>query len=223
MFSSHSIILGLLAATFSLQSGVAARALNITTRSTDITCGGRFPKAGDGFAQLPDGCSSISENPDQVRDKWGSANFGGVCDDHDRCYYTKDAGSDACNNNFCGGLRNACHNAYCKKILGVTVCSPVIYEACTAIAEGYCDLVRIAAPFLYPTAQARQESYVTCIADNGGITTPPPPVLCSNGASEGATWQILANGERCTKNVYICRNGIITQSGTVSISPCIEV
>ena len=70
-----------------------------------------------------------------MRDKWGSANFGGVCNEHDRCYYTIGANVDGCNSNFCGGLRKACRKAYCRKILGATVCEPVTYGSCTAIAE----------------------------------------------------------------------------------------
>jgi hypothetical protein len=39
-------------------------------------------------------CSSWGDNPAQVRDSWGSANFRGVCDEHDRCYYTIGASVD---------------------------------------------------------------------------------------------------------------------------------
>jgi len=222
MFFFHSIILWLLAATCSLQSGVAARALTVTTRSTDITCGGQFPKAGDGFAQRPDGCSSWSDNPNQVRDKWGSANFGGVCDEHDRCYYTIGANVDGCNSNFCGGLRNACRKAYCRKILGATVCEPVTYGSCTAIAETYCAAVRSMAAGTYAKAQDLQKRYDICIAENGGITLPPPPVLCSNGRPEGATWKERPDGLRCTTTTYVCRNGKITATGSFRAPNCIE-
>lgn len=174
----HSIILGLLAAICSLQNGVVA--------GTDITCGGQFPKAGGGLAKRTDGCSSWGDNPAQVRDSWGSANFRGVCDEHDRCYYTIGASVDGCNGNFCGGLRNACRKAYCKKILRVTVCEPVTYEYCSQIAETYCAAVRLVADRVFAKAQDLQTRYETYITENGGIT---PPVLCSNGTLEGAFWK----------------------------------
>ncbi|KAF7629305.1 hypothetical protein AFLA_013027 [Aspergillus flavus NRRL3357] len=56
MLSFHFIVPGLLAIC-SLQRGVSA--------GTDITCGGQFPKAGDGLAKRIDGCSSWSDNPTQ--------------------------------------------------------------------------------------------------------------------------------------------------------------
>jgi hypothetical protein len=204
MLFFHSIVLGL---------------LTVTTRSTDITCGGKFPKAGDGFAQRPDGCSSITDNPKQVRDKWGSANFGGVCDEHDRCYYTIGANVDGCNSNLCGGLRNACHRAYCSKILG---CEFVTYGTCTAIAETYCAAVRSIAARIYAKAQDLQKAYDTCIAENGGITSPPPPPSCSNGWPEGATWTEHLDGSRCTPTKYVCRNGKITVTGSFHVPHCIE-
>ena len=222
MFFFGSVVLGLLAATFSLQCGVAARALNITTRDTDITCGGLFPKAGDGFAQRPDGCSSWSDNPDQVRDKWGSANFGGVCNEHDRCYYTIGANVDSCNSNFCSGLRNACHKAYCGEVLGATVCEPVTYGSCTAIAEAYCAAVRAAAAGTYAEAQDLQKRYATCIAENGPIVEPPPPGLCSNGKPEGATWSESLDGSRCTTTYYVCRDGKIIVTRSFHAPRCIE-
>lgn len=208
MVSFHSIVLGLLAVTCSLQ--------------TDITCGGQFPKADGGFAKRPDGCSSWSDNPAQVRDKWGSANFGGACDDHDRCYYTIGANVDGCNSNFCGGLKKACRKAYCKKIFGSTVCEPVIYGSCTAIAETYCAGVKAVAAETYAKAQDLQKRYETCIAENGGITPPPPPVLCSNGMPEGSMWATLVEGTRCTATSYVCRNGNIIETGSFHIPRCIE-
>jgi hypothetical protein len=194
----------------------------MTIRSTDITCGGQFPRAGDGFAQRPDGCSSWGDNPDQVRDSWGSANFGGVCDDHDRCYYTIGANVDACNDNFCGGLRKSCRNAYCKKILGQRVCEPVTYGTCTAIAETYCAAVRSRAASVYAAAQDKQKSYEACIASNGGITPPPTPVLCSDGHPEGATWDRREDGTRCTTISYTCRNSQIVVTGSYRNPHCIE-
>lgn len=221
MFIFHSIILGLLATGCNLHNGgAAARALTITTRSTDITCGGRFSKAGDGFAKRPDGCSSWSDNPTQVRDKWGSANFGGVCDEHDRCYYTIGANVDGCNNNFCGGLRAACHNAYCNKLFK---CASPLYGPCVAIADTYCLGVRSVAASTYAKAQKLQTEYNSCIAENGGITPPPPPVLCSNGRPEGATWEDVLDGLRCTTTTCVCRNGKIIVAGTVDIPHCVEM
>lgn len=209
MYLIHLLVLGFLAATRSLNGGVAAFPSNMTTRSTDITCGGQYPKAGDGFAKRPDGCSSWSENELQVADKFGSANFGGVCDDHDRCYYTIGANVDYCNDDFCSGLRNACHNAYCTPILGCITAGP-----CMAIAETYCLAVKAVAAGVYHKAQDLQKGYETCIADSGGIAPPPPPVLCSNGQPEGATWSERLDGSRCTTTYFVCRNGqaIVTQS-----------
>jgi hypothetical protein len=213
------MIHGLLAATCSLLSGVAA----VTTRSTDITCGGQFPKAGDGFAQRPDGCSSWSDNPNQVADKWGSANFGGVCDEHDRCYYTIGANVDICNDNFCRGLRDACHRAYCKELLfGATFCEPVTYGSCTVIADTYCAAVKATAAGIYEKAQDLQKAYETCIAENGGIAPPPPPVLCSNGKPEGTTWTERLDGSRCTTTTYVCRNGKIIVTNSFHAPHCIE-
>lgn len=69
MLFSPSIIIRILGALWSLQSDIAASAPKVTSRSTHITCGGQFPKAGDGFAKRPKGCSSRRDNPTQVRDK----------------------------------------------------------------------------------------------------------------------------------------------------------
>ncbi|KFY38467.1 hypothetical protein V495_06526 [Pseudogymnoascus sp. VKM F-4514 (FW-929)] len=215
MLSFHLIIFGLLVGIHSLQSGVAA--------CTDITCGGEFLKAGDGYAQRPDGCSSVTENPDQVRDSWGSANFGGVCDEHDRCYYTIRDNPDGCNNNFCGGLINACRKAYCSNLFG---CLPVAFESCTAIAGTYCALVRAAAFRIFPDAQRKQKGYETCIAKNGGVCSPlqpPPPVLCSNGRPEGAMWIENLDGSRCLTTYYACRNGKIIVTRSYRAPHCIEL
>lgn len=207
MFSFHSIILGLLAATCSLQS-------------IDITCGGQFPKAGDGFAKRPDGCSSWSDDATLVRDKWGSANFGGVCDEHDRCYYTRGTDVDVCNGNFCNGLIDACGKAYCRRvpILGYQ-CVPGIYPSCAAIAGTYCAAVKSVAAQIYAKAQDLQRSYETCIAENGGIALPPPPVMCSNGKPEGATW---TSRDGCLTTTYVCRNGRITVTRSFRPLGCIE-
>lgn len=220
MAFSYYTILALLVATGCRT--ITAHPLDLATRSTDITCGGDFPKAGDGFAKRPDGCSSWSDNPAQVRDKWGSANFGGVCDDHDRCYYTIGSNVDGCNDNFCGGLRNACHKAYCKKVAGITICEPVTYGSCLAIAETYCAAVKATAASVYAKAQDLQKSYDTCIANKGGIAAPPPPVVCSNGEPEGATWKESLDGSRCTTTSYVCRNGKIVVTGSYHAPNCIE-
>jgi hypothetical protein len=210
MLPFHFIILGL-SMVCSLQSGVAA--------TTDITCGGRFPKAGGGLAKRTDGCSSLSDNPDQVRDSWGSANFRGVCDEHDRCYYTIGANVDVCNSNFCDGLRKACHKAYCKKIFGVTVCEPVTYGLCTQVAETYCAAVKLVASSLYAKAQDLQTRYNKCIAENGGIT---PPVRCSNGKPEGAFWKERSPDSFCTTLTFVCSHGEIIKTGGFRSPRCIE-
>jgi hypothetical protein len=213
MFSFHSIILGLLAAICSFRRGVSA--------CTDITCGGQFPKAGGGFAQRTDGCSSVTENPDQVRDSWGSANFRGVCDEHDRCYYTLRTNVDECNRNFCDGLRNSCRKAYCIKILGETVCpEPLTYGNCLGIAESYCALVRLAAKDFFAKAQGLQERYERCIAENGGVCQPK---VCSNGATEGSFWEERVPGTRCEYTIYACRNGRETRVGKHHVIDCIEL
>jgi hypothetical protein len=218
MFTLYYIIVGAVAALSTMTTTVTAYPTNITTRSTDITCGGQFPRAGDGFAQRPDGCSSWGDNPAQVRDSWGSANFRGVCNDHDRCYYTRDANVDGCNENFCGGLRKACRNAYCTKILGATVCEPMTFAACSAIAETYCGAVRAVAASVYEKAQNKQKSYEACVTSNEGI---PPPVVCSNGRPEGSTWSEKDVGS-CTTTSYACRDGKITSTNWFRLPNCIE-
>lgn len=186
-----------------------------------MTCGGQFPKAGDGFGKRPDACSSWSDNPAQVRDKWGSANFGGVCDDHDRCYYTIGSNVDGCNNNFCGGLRDACRKAYCTKIVGKTICTPGVYDTCNAIAGTYCAGVRAVAASTYAKAQDLQMRYTACIANNGGIAPPVALVLCANGSPEGATWT-KADGMSCTTTTYVCRSGKITEVDSHRTLHCTE-
>jgi hypothetical protein len=114
---------------------------------------------------------------------------------------------------------NACRKAYCKKFLGATVCEPVTYGSCTAIADTYCAAVRSMAAGIYAKAQDLQKRYDTCIAENGGITPPPPPVLCSNGRPEGATW---TERDGCTTTTYVCRNGKITVTGSFRPPHCIE-
>lgn len=195
--------------------------VHIVSAATDITCNGAFPKAGDGFAQRPDGCSGPNR-PSEVRDKWGSANFGGHCDNHDRCYYTLGSNVDHCNNDFCGGLRDACKKAYCAKvpIVGM-VCEPTTYSTCLAIAEGYCQAVRATAGQYYGKAQDIQRGYETCIAENGGLAPPSP--RCENGMPEGATWMERPAGTRCIRERYICKDGNIDLQSSQRDRDCIEL
>jgi hypothetical protein len=201
MPSFHAILLAILA--------TSPVFLHIVSAATDITCNGAFPKAADGFAQRPDGCSGPND-PSKIRDKWGSANFGGHCDNHDRCYYTLGSNVNHCNAEFCGGLRDACKKAYCAKVPIVgRVCEPVTYGSCLAIAETYCQAVKAAVgdPWkYYHKAQELQKSYETCIETNGGIA---PPVLCANGKPEGAMWSEIRDGDSCTRDCYICKDGQI--------------
>jgi hypothetical protein len=214
----HSIILGLIAAIFGLQIGVAARALTAEKRSTSVTCGGQFPKAGDGFAQRPDGCSSVTDNPDQVRDSWGKANFGGVCNDHDRCYYTIGANVDECNSNFCNGLEKACHKAYCLPIVGAACGLLDTYTACATIAGVYCATVKSVAAEVYEKAQTLQKSYDTCIAEHGGIA---PPTTCEGGVPDLATWTETIPGVHCQLIRYNCYRGQIDTT-IIHVSECTE-
>ncbi|KAH8764624.1 hypothetical protein BGZ57DRAFT_545094 [Hyaloscypha finlandica] len=186
--------------------------LLLLRRDTDITCGGRFSKAGDGYAKRPDGCSSVTDDPHQVPDKWGSANFGGVCDEHDRCYYTLGSSRDSCNNAFCDGLVHACKRAYCRGIPG---CLPALFPACNVAATTYCDGVRAFAGLVYPAAQTLQTEYEQCIRDNGPVIVPG---ACSNGRPPGAQWQ---QGEGCGSTWWECRNGQIKFLHGMR-SPCIE-
>lgn len=188
----------------------------ILWRSTDITCGGQFPKADGTFAKRPDGCSSVTDNPKQVPDKLGSANFGAVCDDHDRCYYTIGANVDDCNNNFCDRLQRACRKAYCPRIFPCDA-NP-FYRPCTEFAQLYCDAVRLVAAETYKAAQDLQKRYETCIAENGGITPPPP--RCSNGEPEGASWHETQPGSRCNIVTYVCRDAEIIMTGVYTRHPC---
>lgn len=224
MLSLPSIALGLLAATHILRNGVVATN-TILRRSTDVTCGGKYPKAGDGFAQRPDGCSSITGNPGQVRDKWGSANFGTVCDDHDRCYYTVGSNVDACNNNFCDGLGNACDHAYCKVVplLG-RQCVPGLHDACKQIANTYCGFVKAGQKTtpIYADAQSLQKGYEACIKENGGIE-PPKPSGCGSGHDEGAYWEVKIPGVRCTVRAYECFRGEIVRLSDRQLSECTEI
>jgi hypothetical protein len=150
--------------------------------------------------------------PHQVPDKWGSANFRGVCDEHDRCYYTLGSSRDSCNNAFCDGLVHACKRAYCRGILG---CLPALFPACNVAATTYCDGVRAFAGVVYPAAQTLQTEYEQCIRDNGPVIVPG---ACSNGRPPGAEWQ---QGKGCGRTWWECRNGQIKLLHGMR-SPCIE-
>lgn len=68
------------------------------------------------YAQMPDGCSSWSDNPEQVRDSWGPVNFRTECDKHDRCYYTLGSSANDCNNDFIKNLKRACDNGLTREV-----------------------------------------------------------------------------------------------------------
>jgi len=159
----------------------------------------------------------MTDNPEEVRDKWGSANFGGVCNEHDRCYYTIGANVDDCNANFCSGLRKACRNAYCTEILGQRVCEPVTFGTCTGIAEVYCAAVKPFAARYYEAAQNFQKSYNACIAEHGGIGPQPPSC---GGRPEGATWKSRVGATVCWINTYTCWHGQRVEIGTDHIPGC---
>ncbi len=156
----------------------------------DVTCGGRFPTASPPYAQAPDGCSSVSNNPQQVRDKWGSADFRPTCNAHDQCYYTLGTNVAGCNQAFCAGLERACRNAYTAKVGGVRIPSP-LYPTCLGIAATYCSVVVAAQGVVYPAAQRAQSDWEQCWQ----ATPPPPPPPPETGNScgsrpHGATWTV---------------------------------
>lgn len=222
---SRAAVTSALLALAAVACGAGAGPIDEPTESThaalDVTCGGRFPNAAPPYAQAPDGCSSWSDNPAQVRDSWGSADFGSTCNDHDRCYYTLGSNVDDCNRAFCDGVSRACTHAYCTKILGNEVCEPVTYGTCMSIADTYCAAVRATAAGVYHKAQDKQRAWEQCVSEQTNPPPPPPPT-CSNGAAEGAAWSDLRPGTRCEIVRYACKGLKIVETGTSFKRGCVE-
>ncbi|MBE2235087.1 MAG: hypothetical protein IAE85_16445 [Anaerolinea sp.] len=83
-----------------------------TLIAEDDACRPPFPKASPPYAKAPDGCSSWSNNPKQVRDSWPflgrTVSFRPACDAHDRCYYTEGSDFNTCNIRFFQDMERAC-------------------------------------------------------------------------------------------------------------------
>ncbi len=127
----------------------------------DITCGGRFKKALYPYAKAPDGCSSWSNNPYQVRDTWGLVDFRPACNEHDRCYYTLGSDANDCNARFCRHLSRACEKQFKTKYGLVVMINPLIVS-CYAIAASYCGAVKLAQSDAHEAAQDMQREWEQC-------------------------------------------------------------
>jgi hypothetical protein len=138
-------------------------ALAQASNASDITCGGKFKHAEVPYAKKPDGCSSWSNNPYQVRDSWGPVSFREACNEHDRCYYTLGTDPDDCNRRFCRHLSRAC-----EKRLGANgwmPASPLIIP-CYAIAASYCGAVKAVEDDTHEKAQDMQREWEQCFDEN---------------------------------------------------------
>lgn len=134
-----------------------------TAGYSDRTCHGRFPKANKEFAQKPDGCSSWSNNPRQVRDSWGPVDFTKACNNHDKCYYTLGSDPDKCNRQFCTALYKACENDLLGELnlVSGTLGSPIL-APCYAVATAYCGAVKAAQDGTFEEAQDMQREWLEC-------------------------------------------------------------
>ena len=120
-----------------------------------------FPRAQFPYAQAPDGCSGIS-SPREVRDTWGSVNFTGACNTHDRCYYTLGQNSQACNSEFYDRLRAACERDTPWYLFATAL------PACYSLASAYYAGVQAGVMLdVFRAAQNLQSSYFSWIAQNG--------------------------------------------------------
>jgi hypothetical protein len=127
--------------------------------------------------KVPDGCSSWSNNQQQVRDSWGPINFRPACDNHDRCYYTYGTSAETCNRKFAEELAAACDNGT-KGCIEIQVpdnfCIPKChyhkerfcsnaeptFELCLAFAAGMATAVTVTAPQFFADAQKAQKAHL---------------------------------------------------------------
>lgn len=179
-----------------------------------VTCNGRFPDAEPPYAQRPDGCSSISDNPQQVRDKWGSADFRPTCNQHDRCYYTPGSRAADCNTAFCEGLNRACLRAYSVKVGSRYIPGP-LYPACLGIASTYCAAVVAAQGVVHPKAQRIQSEWEQCYQEGLARPKPPPKKDCGRRA-HNTCWTVsdcdFAGGGEVMVD-YLCDDGRVRERG----------
>lgn len=178
-----------------------------------------FPKAEYPYAQAPDGCSSISENPKQVRDTWpfpgyGDVSFKEACDKHDRCYYTLGASWQNCNEQYRIDLMEACWDDLSTRVENAWWLKPALGEystippdpatlaSCEEIALTYYTAVQIGVALdVFNTAQKLQkdyEAYVASVRDNQNS-----PEIIEIDRRPGETAPIkTANAQGTVINVY---------------------
>jgi hypothetical protein len=161
-----------------------------------------FPNAQHPYAQAPDGCSGW-QNARQVRDTWGSVNFIGACDNHDRCYYTVGSDWNTCNERFYSDLRAACESDLRVWVPPVTVGGvtitpgfhtppePASLGACYAVASGYYGGVQAGVLLdVFDEAQDKQRRYEEWVAS---VRNPSP----NRRPAEETAYYTQQIGEHC--------------------------
>ncbi|MDD1422801.1 hypothetical protein MEO40_27620, partial [Dolichospermum sp. ST_sed1] len=113
-----------------------------------------FPKAFYPWAKKEDGCSSWTDEASLVRDHWGVADFGKVCDAHDRCYYSIGSDANTCNDDFYSGLKKSCNSMVTEKPWLL----PHLPE-CLSLATVFYGAVKTQQTELHTTAQDLSRNY----------------------------------------------------------------
>lgn len=181
-FSSHQFLKTIVRLSSTFLAVGAFSYSNVSFADVEgIPYNSNFPNAQYPYAQAPDGCSGL-QSTREVRDTWGSVNFTGACDNHDRCYYTRGSNWNTCNERFYSDLRAACERDLRVWVPPVTVRGVVItpgfhtppeptsLRACYAIASGYYAGVQAGVLLdVFNTAQGKQRRYEEWVASY----TPP--------------------------------------------------
>ena len=123
----------------------------------------------------PDGCSSLSDNPKQIRDSVAGISLKPACDAHDQCYYLGEKSAGGCNGDFFDDLNKICRDKSKVVVGGVKGVNPIKLATCTAYATVlYAGVVTGQAFPIYKEAREKQINYET--KNNCVSVQPSPPI-----------------------------------------------
>jgi len=143
-----------------------------------------FPNAQYPYAKAPNGCGPgiFTDDRREIRDTYGSVDFTGACNTHDKCYYTLGSRFNVCNERFYSDLRAACERDV-PSFLGIP--EPVQLSACYAIATSYYLGVQAGAVLgIFNEAQEYQRRYNDAVAALNASRRAPVEISLCNTTSD---------------------------------------
>lgn len=186
-----------------------------------------------GYVSVPNGCGPAGGAISPfIPERWGRANFGACCNDHDNCYGSCNSDKGNCDDTFFGCLRDACNDAYLPLII-----FPSLLASCLVAAGGYYTAVSLGGGSAYDAAQrgacdccGTEACPQTCA---GGTCSSLPP--CGEGGCvcfqtvEGtgfchrsqscAGLQTCSSSSQCPSG-WACVNVTCCGSQPICIQPC---